>query len=234
MKLAVMQPYFFPYLGYYQLVSAVDMFAFYDDVNYIKNGWINRNRVLMNGEPRYITVPLHGASPNRKILEIDIDSHGKWKTVMMKTIMHAYSKAPFKQEILPVISEVIDCPPTSIAEMAMNSVTRICDYLGIHGNFIETSRKFANAHLSGQERIIDICKTANATTYINPMGGISLYSSTDFTAEQIELLFIQPGDIRYTQRCKEFVPWLSIIDVLMNTGKDGTNELIGEYSLVAQ
>lgn len=232
MKLAVMQPYFFPYIGYYQLVAAVDAFVFYDDVNYINRGWINRNRVLVQGTPKYITVPLAGASQNRTIAEIAIDGDKRWRRVIVKTLEHSYAKAPHAGEVLPMVRKVLEVPAESIAELARHSVIQVAEHLGMRTRFIESSSAFHNAHLRGEERILDLCEQTGASTYINAIGGRELYKREHFTQRGIELRFLEPHNVRYSQGQDEFVPWLSIIDVMIHLGRKGTTEMLRQYTLV--
>jgi hypothetical protein len=215
MKLAIMQPYLFPYIGYFQLVAAVDKFVFYDDVNFIKNGWINRNRLLLAGEVRYITVPLSGASPFLKINQIEVQNNGLWQKKILESLRHSYSKAPNFSIVNDLISEVLCSKKTCIGDIAADSVITVSKYLGLATNFSNSSFGYENQHLHGSERVIDICKKEKAEEYFNLPGGRELYSRESFEKENVDLLFIAPNLERYQQLGKEFHAGLSIIDVLM-------------------
>lgn len=215
MTLAVMQPYFFPYLGYYQLVAAAELFVFYDDVNYIKNGWVNRNRLLLSGKVSYVTVPLAGASSFRKIYEVEIQSAASWRRKMLTSIRQSYAKAPEFEMVMPLIEGVIAAESKTIADVARRSVTVVAAYLGLETHFIETSRGFANGDLQGQARVIDICARTGAGKYLNLPGGRALYGGLAFAAAGIELCFLEPALPPYYQAHQPFEPGLSIIDVLM-------------------
>lgn len=215
MKLAIMQPYLFPYIGYFQLVAAVDKFVFYDDVNFIKNGWINRNRLFLAGEVRYITVPLAGASPFLKINQIEVQNNGLWQKKMLESLRHSYSKAPNFSVINELISEVLFSGKTCIGDIAADSVLMVSKYLGLATNFSNSSSCYENEDLHGSERVIDICKKERAEEYFNLPGGRELYKRELFEKDNIDLLFITPNLERYQQLGKEFHPGLSIIDVLM-------------------
>lgn len=234
MKLAIMQPYLFPYIGYFQLINSVDKFIFYNDVNYIKQGWINRNQILMNSNPSMFTVPLKNASSNNLIKDVFISeqNYTRWKDKFYKSLMSSYSKAPNYEEILVVIKSVLDKSSTlSISELAINSIEAILNYLKINKD-LSSSQQFDNAELRASKRVLDICKKIGATTYINAIGGLNLYSKEEFQKEGINLFFLKTNDITYPQFNHIFVPNLSIIDILMFNSIEETHKLIKEYTLI--
>jgi len=217
MKLAIMQPYFFPYIGYFQLIAAADLFVVYDDVNFIKNGWINRNRILVNGEPRYINVAIRGASSFRKIKGTDIDPSEMWRERLLKSVEYSYKRAPFFNMVFPVIVEIVRFPSSELSEYLLNSLKGIMRYLEIGTALVESSATYGNDNLRAQERIIDICMREGATEYINAIGGktMNLYSGEAFRQRGIDQKFIRSRPIEYPQFGGPFVPWLSIVDVMM-------------------
>lgn len=231
MKIAIMQPYFFPYLGYFQLIAAVDKFIIYDDVNYINKGWINRNNILVGGKPTLITLPLKEASQNRRIYEIDISPEKKVVDKLLKTLVMNYKKAPYFEPVYALIQQIFSNTSCSIAEFNLNQITSICTYLEINTQIIPTSRPYDNHQLKGEERIIDICIRERAEVYINPIGGVELYDSRKFEENGIKLFFIESPMIEYSQFNQPFVPWLSIIDVLMFNSVDQTSQFIKQYQL---
>lgn len=226
-----MQPYLFPYIGYYQLISSVDRFAVYDDVTFIKKGWINRNRILFQGKARFITIPLVKQSQNKLICDTRIVNSG-WQEHLVRTLKQAYSRAPYYDEAMPLVTDIIRSPSQTIDALAFESLRRISDYLDIHTEFIRSTRIYDNRHLKGQERIIDICLQEKATDYVNAPGGHSLYSHEDFLAKVITLRFLETLSYTYQQFGKIFHPHLSIIDVLMFCSSEGTKELLHKYRLV--
>ena len=228
MKIAIMQPYFFPYLGYFQLINAVDIFVFLDDVNYINRGWINRNRILNNGEPYFLTLNLFNVSQNRLINEI---SCGNNKGKILKTLQHCYGKAPEFKNIFPVLQEILQNSETNLAKFVANSIKLISTYVGINKSFLFSSNIHKDNVLKGQNKIIDICKRLNATTYINAIGGTKLYSYEDFKTNGIELFFIKSEEISYKQFSNQFIPDLSIIDVMMFNSKDSIIKMLVDYIL---
>lgn len=232
MKIAIMQPYIFPYIGYFQLISAVDTFIIYDDVSFINRGWINRNRILLNHAPYTFTIPLTGASQNKYIKDIEVNKEEKWKNKMIKQMTHAYKKAPFFEEVFPMVEKIICSQYSDIAKMSTESIKIVLDYLDIKTKIIESSTTYNNQELKGQYRIKDICIKENAKTYINPIGGMEIYDRNLFRNFDIELFFIKTAPIEYEQFKKEHVPYLSIIDVLMFNPKEKIISLLSKYDFV--
>lgn len=234
MKLGIMQPYLFPYVGYFQLIYAVDKFVVYDDVSYIKQGWINRNRILLNCKDHIFTVPLKNASSYQNIndTEINMNLYADWKKKFLKTITQSYAKAPYYSTVWALLNRVFDKEVTNISELATASITEVCAYLGINTPFEHTSAIYNNNELKAAERVIDICKTETATIYINPIGGKELYNKEVFKETGLDLFFIKSKPVTYAQFNCEFVPWLSIIDLLMFLPEEKILEYIQSYELV--
>ena len=214
-SIAIMQPYFLPYIGYFQLIAAVDKFVVYDDVNFIKGGWINRNRILLNGTSYTFTLPLHRASPNKLICEIERDDNQRWRESILRTIHHAYNRAPNYPKVAVLLENVINCPAILLSEFLVNSLREIARYLSLEVEIVHTSRHYKNAELKGQKRVLDICLQENADCYINPIGGIEIYSEDVFQSKNIKLEFIRSKPFQYQQFGNEFISCLSIIDVMM-------------------
>ncbi len=232
MKLAIMQPYLFPYIGYFQMVNAVDKFVFYDDVNFIKGGWINRNRILAADKPLYINVLLNGASPYKLIKDITVNVKRINKTI--KTISQYYSKAPFYNEVIDLINNILLNIKTGdyISKIAGQSIIEVSRFLNIETTFEYSSEHYDDSKgMEKAERLIEICKRNNADTYINAYGGIELYSKDYFNKKGINLFFIQSQSIEYKQFNNEFIPFLSIIDVLMFNSKEKTQDYLNKYEL---
>ena len=233
MKLAIIQPYFLPYIGYFQLINAVDKFVIYDDVNFIKKGWINRNKILVNGKEHNFTVPLKGISQNKLIKDIEIDDTQDWRIVFLKMINIAYKKAPFFEDIFPLIKKIIDnYKLTMISDLIFESLKVLNAYLGIETSIVLSSKEYDNTHLKAQERIISICKKEKADHYINPIGGVELYSKIDFKKDGIVLNFLKSDKDVYRQFDNEFISWLSIIDVMMFNSKGDVKNFLDNYKLI--
>ena len=228
MKLAVMQPYLFPYIGYFQLIHAADLFLIYDDVAYIKRGFVNRNNVLAPSGVTRFTVPVPGASQNKLFLELEFSRDvGK----ALKTIEHSYSKAPYFQDVFPIVQGALELDDRSIASVCQKSFEDIFSYLGIEKRFRKTSELEYDRSTSARERLMDLCHQFGADCYVNASGGRKLYEKIDFAEKGVDLKFVDPLPVEYSQGVSEFVPNLSIIDVLMNCSAEETKSLLTRYEL---
>lgn len=227
-----MQPYFFPYIGYWQLINAVDQYVIYDDVNYIKGGWINRNRVLINGEAKYLNLQLDQASPNKKINEINISTNEVAHRKLLNTLQMSYSKAPYFDECFTLVKEIMDYDDVNLGRFLENSIRNVCEYLGMTTNIILSSEVIKNNELKGEDKVLEICKALNADTYYNAIGGQELYSKERFKSWGISLSFLKTNRIEYPQFRNEFLSNLSIIDVMMFNSKEEIKRMLEEYELV--
>lgn len=232
MRLVIMQPYFFPYLGYWQMVNAANNFVIYDDVNYIKNGWINRNNLLSNGEAHLFTLALDKASPFKKINETFIKQDAENKNKVLSFIRNSYLKAPYFKDVFPLIEEIVSYSENNLALYLENHFRKIFNYLGITTNIIISSKIDKNNELRAQDKVLEICRILGAKQYINAIGGQDLYSKEDFAKKGIALNFIKMRQHSYSQFKNEFVPNLSIIDVMMFNSKEEIKPLLEEYDLV--
>lgn len=235
MIVGIMQPYFFPYIGYFQLIDAVNKFVIYDDVNFIKGGWINRNNILINKKSSLFTVPLVKVRSNTPIndTKINLKFYNIWKVKFLRSLEHSYKKAPYFIEVYNLIKNVLDINENNlISKLAVNSIKNVIDYLQLDTEICETLENYNNKTKNGQERVLDICRIEQASQYINPIGGIELYSKNTFKENGIVLNFVKSKPIVYTQFDNNFSPWLSIIDVLMFNSVSDVNKMIKQYELV--
>lgn len=233
MILAAMQPYLFPYISYFQLIQAADVFSFHDDVNYIKGGWINRNRIIRDGESKWLTVPLIKSSQNKLINEIAFDPRHKDYQKLIRTIEHAYRQAPYFSQVYPLLETILGTPTQNIAMLAQKSVTEICAYLEIKSNFKTSSVDFSESQgLEKSERLIEMCKKVGANHYINAINGVSLYDKKYFEQNGVKLNFLQTQPIEYKQFDNGFMKGQSIIDVLMFNDVPTIQEFLGKYILI--
>jgi hypothetical protein len=231
MKLAIMQPYFFPYIGYFQLVNAVDKFVLYDDVNFISRGWIHRNNFLIGGEAKLVGIPLKNASQNKLICDVEVDDMQPWREKFVRTIELAYKKASQFAAVFPLVARVATSGETRIASLAALSIRAVADFLGVHTEFVPTSRVYENSSQKAEHRILDICEREQTTDYINPIGGRALYRGENFAERSIRLHFLEAHPIQYAQFNGRFTPCLSMLDVLMFNDKTKTRRLLEEYTL---
>lgn len=235
MKIAVMQPYFFPYIGYFQLMNAVDKFVVYDNIEYTKKGWINRNRILNNGKDDFITLPLKKDSDYLSIAERKLaDSWPQDKIKMLNRIRQSYLKAPGFAETFPLIEACINFENTNLFAFILNSLQLMKNHLGINTTLITSSTVNADHTLKSEARVISICRAMQADEYINPIGGIELYSADGFASAGLTLKFIKARNVAYPQGNVPFVPFLSIIDVLMFGGKKLAMDLLSEFDFIQQ
>lgn len=232
MKIGIMQPYFFPYLGYWQLMNVVDKYVIYDDVNYIKGGWINRNRILSNGKPIYFNLGLIGASPNKLINDININMDNRMINKNLKTIIGCYSKAPYFNDVFPLIKKIMEHRDINLANYLKFSIEIIAHYLNIDTKIICSSTIEKDNHKKGQDKVIDICKKLNADSYYNSFGGKELYSFDDFKQNNIQLIFLKANLPEYKQYKNEFIPGLSIIDILMFNDQKTCINMLNDYQVV--
>jgi len=228
MKTAIMQPYLFPYIGYWQLIQAVNTFVIFDDVNYIVRGWINRNTILEQGCRKLFTLETRGASQNKLITEVSV---GKNARKLMKTMAQNYRKAPYFEQTINMVSDLLLCDEQNLARLICTSIRRICSYLMIDTKLINSSEAFHNRELRRDERIIDICKQVGADEYVNLTGGRALYGREFFARNGIRLYFIESNPIVYAQFGAPFVPNLSIIDIMMFNSPERIHEFLNSYRL---
>ncbi len=229
-----MQPYVFPYLGYFQLVSAADVFVFYDDVNFITRGWINRNYILLEDRAHLITVPCIKPSQNRLINSTEVNVNHPQFEKLIKTISMAYKSAPHYSEIMPFVEHCLRKAPRLISDMAAESVELVAEFLKLDVKFKKSSEaKYNNESLQKADRLIDIAKKEGQRSYINLIGGQELYSKDYFARHGINLTFLKPHLDKYPQqRVDTFVPTLSILDALMFCNKAHVRSMLTKYEFV--
>jgi hypothetical protein len=234
MKIAVMQPYLFPYIGYFQLISAVDKFVVHDDVQWIKGGWINRNRVLRNGSVQYMTLPVRKGSSLATIKDRELAPDADREMARVRrSIAQSYAKAPFCGAVIALIDRCFAYRDRNIAAFVTNALRQCCDYLDIKTPILMSSALAKRPDLQGQERVLDIAAVLGASDYVNPIGGTGLYEATAFAARGIQLDFLRAREVRYAQfEADQFHPWLSIIDVMMFNSKSQLERLLQDYVIV--
>ena len=216
-----MQPYFLPYIGYFQLINSVDQFVIYDTIEYTKKGWINRNRFLNNGKVDYFSLPLKKDSDflfiNTRYLS---DSWLIDKKKIKNKIKNSYWKAPFFKETYHLFEKCLDYEDKNLYKFILFSVNEICKYLEITTKILNYSDLSIENSLKSNDKVLAICKKTNTNTYINPIGGIELYDKEEFLLNNIELKFLKSNQIIYQQFKNEFEPYLSILDLLMFNEKE--------------
>ena len=228
-----MQPYFFPYIGYFQLISSVDEFVIYDNIQFTKKGWINRNRILVNGKDDYISLPLKKDSDYLHVKDrflADVwDAESK---KMLNRIVESYHKAPFFKETYEILEKCITCGHRNLFNFIFNSIQTLVDYFEIDTKLTVSSSISIDNKLKSEDKVIAICKEQKAGVYINPIGGVNLYDKELFRSHNLELQFQKSIYIEYKQFSNEFIPWLSIIDVMMFNDKLSIKKLFNNYDIL--
>ena len=233
MKIAIMQPYFLPYIGYWQLIHSVDIFVVYDNIEYTKKGWFNRNRILEADHDRLFTIPIKKDSDYLPVDQrfLSEDSYKEINRIL-RMIEFNYRKAPHFSIVYPVIEKCFKFPEKNLFEYIYYSINLVRNYLGIDTKIVISSKVEIDHSLKAEEKILAICKAEQASTYINAIGGTELYNKEEFKNNGVNLQFIKSKDIEYRQFDNTFVPWLSIIDVMMFNDRDRIKEMLQQYELL--
>jgi len=224
-----MQPYFLPYIGYFQLMRAVDVFVYYDDVTFIKQSWINRNRILLNSREYLFTLELEGASSFRNINMIRVGSN---RQRLMKTFVQAYMKAPFFKDTEPLLHSIFSSSETNLSEYIIETHKAILGYLDVDVKVMKSSSIEKDNSLKGQTKVLEICRALGAKEYYNSPGGQMLYSKEDFMNNNIALSFLHPIEKQYKQFENDFIPWLSMIDIVMFNSVPEIRLMLDKYRLI--
>ena len=256
MRLAIMQPYFMPYIGYFQAIAAVDKYILYSNLNFIKEAWMNRNRLLMrDGTIVLTTIPLKSKSSNAMIYDVEIDNGQPWKAKFLRTVQMCYSRKPYYDEVYPLLADLLATDYCLLKDLNASTIIGIAHYLGITTQIESDNTPYLSMEQILQNiesdysllpylektrpirkvaRVIEMCRLEGADHFLNAIGGQQLYSKDEFAQYDIRLDFVQTNPIQYRQDTKlgEFIPNLSIIDVLMNNGREGTRQLLTQYTLV--
>jgi len=233
-KIAIMQPYFLPYIGYFQLINAVDEFVVYDNIQFSKRGWINRNRYQINGKEALFSVPIKKDSDYLDVVErVLADDYMRLNGKTLRKLQEAYKKAPFFMEVWPVLnSSFLYSKSINLFDFIFNSIKLVLDYLEVNTEVtISSTIKGLNEDLIAVDRVLDISSKIQASTYINPIGGKELYNKQTFKKQNIELKFHQVNELWYDQKNASFLPNLSIIDVMMYNSPNEIKKMLNDYTL---
>ena len=232
MKLAIMQPYFMPYIGYFQLINAVDVFVVYDNIQFTKKGWFHRNRILVNGRDKMFSVPLKKDSDYLYVAQRELaDSFDNESKKIIRKIKAAYQTAPYYKEVMPLVEECFQHGSGNLFDFIHISLKLLTQFLQIDTKIIISSAIDIDHTLKSQDKVLAICKNLNTDIYINAIGGQDLYVAEAFRNKGIELRFLKTKPVEYKQFDNEFVPWLSIIDVMMFNLKEEIIKMLGLYIL---
>lgn len=232
MILADNQPYFIPYIGYWQLMNAADVYVIADDDQYMKHAWVNRNRILTNKTSETLFNLELDKAPFTNAINERYISHVFNPEKKLNIIQCSYGKAPFFQNGMELMETILRCPERNLAEFLVNSIVCVRDYLGITTPMYRESELGLNPELRCEEGVYEVCHRLNADTYYNAIGGQSLYTAEEFAKQGIKLGFLKTGDIRYRQFGRDFIPGLSILDVIMFNSRDAIAEMLNQYTII--
>lgn len=231
-RVAIMQPYFLPYIGYFQLIAAVDQFIVYDNIKYTKKGWINRNRMLRNGKDVMFSLPLKSDSDFLDIRERELAADFN-RDKLLNQVKEAYRRAPCFEQIFPLIEQIVRHEEANLFGYLHHSIVRVCEYLGIATKIRISSAIPIDHELQGQDKVLALCAAVGADIYVNAIGGMELYSKEAFREKGIALKFIKSKPFQYKQFGDAFVPWLSILDVMMFNPLDTIQScIVSKYELI--
>lgn len=227
-----MQPYFLPYIGYFQLMGAVDTFVVYDNIEYTKKGWINRNRMLRSGADTLFSLPLKKGSDSLHVRERELASDYS-PDKLLSQFRGAYAHAPYFDQTWPLLERIVRHDEPNLFRYLHHSIVSMCAHLGLNTKICVSSDVAIDHELKGQDKVLALCRTMGAEIYINAIGGTELYAKDAFLAQGIELKFIRSRPFEYAQFGAPFVPWLSMVDVLMFNAPERVGAEVREgYELV--
>jgi len=230
-----MQPYFMPYIGYFSLIKHVDQFILFDTPQFIRHGWIERNKVLKpNNEPLYIKVPLQKHTRDTQINKVVINNSENWKEKILAQLIPYKKKAPYYNVVIKLLQDIFEDETESIVELNYISLRKICDYLNI-----KTEIKIWSEMNIGIEQVnapdewaLNICKALDIKEYYNAIGGNTFFDKCKYEKAGISINFIETESIAYKQFSNMFVPFLSIIDILMFNSMEEVKEMLDKYDLI--
>jgi len=231
-KTAIMQPYFLPYVGYFQLIESVDLFVVYDNIKYTKKGWINRNRLLRDGHDAVFSLPLKHDSDALDVRDRVLAPDFRPEKLLQE-LAGAYRRAPYFVQTFPLIERIVRFEERNLFEFLHHGIVATCEHIGI-GTEIRRSSEIAVDHnLKGQDKVLALCAAVGTGVYVNAIGGMELYSRDEFRRRGITLRFLRSGPFEYPQFGAPFVPALSIVDVLMFNPLDAVRQCVAtDYELV--
>jgi len=236
MKLAIMQPYFFPYLGYFSLIKNTDKFILLDSVQFIYHGWVERNRILkQNNGWLYIKVPLIRHSQKTLIKDIKIDNGQNWKQKIFSQLHHYKKISPFYFKVMKIVEKIFEKDYNDIVSLNKETIIVICKYLDIDREIPIFSKMNLSIEIpkAADEWALNICNSlSNISEYWNPPGGQSFFDISKYEKAGIKLKFHKIILNPYEQKREIFEPGLSIIDALMFNSPEKVNRILEQYELI--
>ncbi|WP_107942070.1 WbqC family protein [Metasolibacillus fluoroglycofenilyticus] len=236
MKVAIMQPYFFPYLGYFSLIKNTDQFILFDTVQYMRHGWIERNRILKPQEGwQYVQAPLMKHSKSTSIKDIQIKNEDNWKERIIRQLEHYKKKAPYYNEVISVVRLALELDTDSIVKLNENILKVVCAYIGIDLSvkvFSEMDITIKKVH-APDEWALNICESLGGIQeYWNPQGGIEFFNRKKYSDAGLTINFLKINLESYSQKRRAFEAGLSIIDVMMFNSPEEIRKMLDNYELI--
>lgn len=234
-KVAIMQPYFFPYIGYFSLIKHTDEFMIFDSVQFIRHGWIERNRILKQGGGwLYVKVPLKKFDQKTFIQDVEIDNSQDWKAKILAQLQVYKKVAPFYNQTKALVDDIFKDDYTNIVTLNKVIMEKICSYIGFHPNITVYSELDLEIEppQAPDEWALNICKAlSDVGEYWNQPGGASFFDKSKYDAANLDLKFIHVSLEQYDQKNEAFEPGLSILDVLMFNSPEKINEMLDNFEL---
>ena len=234
MKLGIMQPYFFPHMGYYSLIHHVDRWIFFDTVQYIRRGWINRNRILKPQEGwQYIQVPVRKHAREMPIKDVRVSDANDWRGRAFRQLEHYQKIAPYYEDVTEFLRDALENDLSSLAELNAHLIAKTFAYLALpfeYEMFSAMDLRLGEVAAPG-DWALEISRELEASEYINPPGGREIFDKERFAAASIQLQFLTANPAEYSQRRREFIPGLSILDVMMFNSRDEIHGMLNDFEL---
>lgn len=228
-----MQPYFLPYIGYFQLIRAVDEFIVYDNIQFSKKGWFHRNRMLQNGKDEYFSLTLKKDSDFLDVRDRRLSE--TWpadREKILRKIKENYRKAPHFEMVYPITEQIFHFPDNHLFNFILFSLQSVCSYLEIATPLTVSSTLAIDHSLKSQDKVIALVKAAGGDIYLNPIGGFDLYDPAGFKAQGLTLQFHKARPFSYPQYGNEFVPWLSVLDLMMFNSREQITGWLDNFDII--
>lgn len=234
MKIGIMQPYFFPYLGYFSLIKHTEKWIFFDTVQHIKKGWINRNRVLKPKEGwQYIVVPVDRSTKGALIKDVLIDESKFWDEKILAQLEHYKKSAPYYRDVIDFLEDCFSYKINKLSSLNIHLLENTCNYLKIDMDYeIYSEMNLEIEDISGPgDWALRISQAVGADTYINPPGGVDIFDKNKYKGNGIDLQFLKVNLCKYSQKRSSFEEALSIIDVMMFNSIEEINKMLDNYEI---
>ncbi|MBJ6724836.1 WbqC family protein [Geomesophilobacter sediminis] len=227
MKVAIMQPTYLPWSGYFNMIHQADLFIFLDDVQFAKRSWQQRNRIMLSGSEHFLSVPVQCKGKREQLIwEVLVDDSQQWREKHVNTLAHAYRKHPFGAEAIAPVTDALAGCGAGLAELNITIISAFCSRFGITTPFRRSSD--LAVHGKKSEHLLALCREVGATTYLSARGSREYIEEEQvFSGTTVDVAYHDYHPSPYPQRgAAEFVPYLSIVDVVANLGFGPAGKLV--------